>query len=157
MTAKNSISIIYSTTKESLSAQQTQKSVLETKSNTLIGFAGGMIALLIGAKDNIQSMQSIARLLVLISVSLFSVSILLATFVGWVRKYRSDPNPSTLANHYIDKSEQEVQLQLISNLIGTWKDNSKQLERNARVLRVALISQTLAFILLGIVFVWSLV
>jgi hypothetical protein len=157
MTQKNSISIIYSTTKESLASQQTQKSVLETKSNTLIGFAGAMIALLLGARDSIQSMQSIARNLVFVSISLFLFSILLATFVGWVRKYRSDPHPNTLADHYLDKSEQDVQLQLIANLIDAWKDNSRQLERNALILRIALSAQTLAFIMLGIVLIWSLV
>jgi hypothetical protein len=156
MQSKNSISFIYSITKESLAAQQTQKSVLESKSNTLIGFAGGMVALLIGAKDNIQSMQPPASLFVLISVGLFLASILLGTFVGWVRKYRSDPDPSALAKHYLEKSEQDVQLQLISNLINVWRINSTQLERNAIILRIALFAQVLAFIILGIVLIWSL-
>jgi hypothetical protein len=156
MQSKNSISFIYSITKESLAAQQTQKSVLESKSNTLIGFAGGMVALLIGAKDNIQSMQPPASLFVLISVGLFLASILLGTFVGWVRKYRSDPDPSALAKHYLEKSEQDVQLQLISNLINVWRINSTQLERNAIILRITLFAQALAFIILGIVLIWSL-
>ena len=156
MTKKSSVPIIYAVTKESLSAQQTQKSALDTKSNTLIGFAGGMIALLIGAKDVIQSLHSIARLLVLISTSLFLMSILLATIIGWVRKYRTDPNPSALAEHYLDESEEEVQLQLIANLSGAWESNVRQMERNATILRVALFAQTLAFILLGIVLIWSL-
>src|SRR5574338_558611 len=99
MPKKSSIPIIYLVTKDSLSAQQNQKNALETKSNTLIGFAGGMIALLIGAKDVIQSMPSVAKLLVLISVRLFLVSILLATTIGWVRKYRTNPNPSALAEY----------------------------------------------------------
>jgi hypothetical protein len=156
MPKKSSVPIIYSVTKESLSAQQNQKNALETKSNTLIGFAGGMIALLIGAKDVIQSMPSMAKLLVLISVSLFLVSILLATIIGWVRKYRTDPNPSALAEHYLDESEEEVQLQLIANLSNAWENNSRQMERNATILRAALFVQILAFILLGIVLVWSL-
>jgi hypothetical protein len=156
MTNKSSVPIIYSVTKESLSAQQSQKGALETKSNTLIGFAGGMIALLIGAKDVIQSLHSMARLLVLISTSLFLMSILLATIIGWVRKYRTDPNPSALAEHYLDESEEEVQLQLIANLSSAWETNASQMERNATILRVALFAQTLAFILLGIVLVWSL-
>lgn len=156
MQKKDSISIIYSITKETLSTQQNQKSSLESKSNTLIGFAGGMIALLIGAKDILKSMQPPASLLVLISICLFLVSILLATIVGWVRKYRTDPNPSTLAKNYLDKSEQEVQLQLIANLITAWEDNFRQLESNAVLLRIALIIQTLAFILLGIVLVFSI-
>jgi hypothetical protein len=156
MPKKSSVPIIYLVAKESLIAQQTQKGALETKSNTLVGFAGGMIALLIAAKDAIQSMPSIARMIVLISISLFLMSILLATLIGWVRKYRTDPNPSALAEHYLNESEEEVQLQLIANLSGAWESNSRQIERNAMILRLALFAQTTAFILLGIVVVWLL-
>ena len=153
---KNSVSLIYSTSKESLSAQQTQKSVLESKSNTLIGFAGGMIALLLNATNDIQTMQPITKSLIFISIGLFVFSILLATFVGWVRKYRSYPNIDTLSEYYLDKPEQDVQLQLISNFVEVWKENSIQLERKATILRIALTAQTLAFILLGTVLMLSL-
>jgi hypothetical protein len=128
---------------------------LESKANTLVGFAGGMIVLLLNATKNVQALQSHFKSLVYISIGLFVLSILLATFVGWVRKFRSDPKPSVLAEQYLDKTEQEVQLQLISNFIDVWKDNSNQLERNATILRIALSAQTLAFILLGIVLIWA--
>ncbi len=157
MSGKSSISIIHATTQASLAGQQAQKSALENKASTLIGFAGGMIALLIGAKGSVQTMPPLARACVYISISLFLVSILLATIVGWVRQYRSDPNPAALAEHYLDKSEEDVQLQLISNLVGVWKDNGKRLENIAILLRLALFAQTFAFMLLGIVLVWSLI
>lgn len=66
------------------------------------------------------------------------------------------PKSSALAEHYLDESEEEVQLQLIANFSSAWGSNSKQMERNATMLRVALFAQTSAFILLGIVLVWSL-
>jgi hypothetical protein len=156
MAEKNSISLIYTITKDSLAAQQTQKGTLETKASTLTGFAGGMIALLLGAKDTIATLSPIAKILVITSTGLFLFSIFLATIVGWVRKHRSDPNPVALAENYLDKAEQAVQLQVIANLISAWKTNSKQLERNAIILRIALFFQTIAFILLGIVLVWVL-
>jgi uncharacterized membrane protein len=157
MSEKNSTSLIYALVKDSLESQQTQKSTLETKASTLTGFAGGMIALLLGARETIISLHSTAKLLVIISIILFLCSILLATIVGWVRKYRTDPNPSSLAEHYLDKPEQDVKLQVLANQIGTWKNNSRQLEFNAVVLRIALLFQTVAFILLGIVVAWLLV
>ncbi len=157
MPRKSSAELIYSVTKESLSAQQAQKTTLESKASTLTGFAGGMIALLIGFKDNIVSLPSIAKLIVITSIILFSLSIFLATIVGWVRKYRSDPNPQALAENYLDKAESGVRLQLIANFLATWRNNSRQLERNAVLLRLALAAQTLAFILLGFVLVWFLV
>jgi len=153
MAEKNSIPLIYAITKDSLITQQNQKNALESKASTLIGFAGGMIALLLSAMETIKGMQPIARYSVFFSIVLFIGSILLATIVGWVRKYRTDPNPSMLAKNYIDKSEQDVQLQLISNLNTAWENNFRQLESNAVILRVALLAQITAFIMLGLVLI----
>jgi len=150
---KKSTDLIYSVIKEILISQQVQKSTLETKGSTLTAFAGGMIALLIGAKDEIATLQSNAKLMVISSVILFILSIIFSTIVGWVRKYRSDPNPQTLAENYLTKTESKLKLQLIANHLGAWRNNSRQLERNAALLRIALIAQTFAFLLLGIVLV----
>jgi hypothetical protein len=159
MTAKSSIELIYTVTKDSLSAQQIQKNTLESKASTLIGFAGGMLALLFGFKDVLKSLilDPTNKLLIIVSVSCFLFSIFLATIVGWVRKYRSDPNPSALADNYLNKSERVVKLQLISNLLGTWKLNSRLLERNAILLRLAITIQTIGFLLLGIVLILFLI
>ena len=157
MPSKSSSELIYNVVKESLSAQQVQKATLESKASTLTGFAGGMIALLLGFKDNVVSLPLVTKYLVITSIVLFLLSILLATIVGWVRKYRSDPNPQALAENYLDKTESKVKLQLISNYLGTWRNNSRQLEQNAVLLRLALIAQTLAFVLLGVVLIWLLV
>ncbi|MCI0551480.1 MAG: hypothetical protein L0287_11030 [Anaerolineae bacterium] len=140
MPTKSSADLIYTVIKESLSAQQVQKNTLETKASTLTGFAGAMIALLIGAKTEILSLPSAAKLMVIVSVFLFSLSILFATIVGWVRKYRTDPNPQALAENYLTEAESKVKLQLIANHLGTWKNNSRQLyfERSQiAVLRVS--------------------
>jgi len=157
MPRKNSSELIYTVTKESLSAQQVQKATLESKSSTLTGFAGGMIALLLGFKDNIASLPLIAKLMVIASVVLFLLSILLATVVGWVRKYRSDPNPQALAENYLDRDESKVKLQLIANLLGTWRNNSKQLEASAILLRLAMLIQITGFVLLGAVLILFLI
>ena len=156
MPRKNSVELIYSVTREGLSAQHAQKITLESKASTLTGFAGGMIALLLGFKDNIVSLPSTEALMVMTSIVLFLLSIFLATIVGWVRQYRSDPNPQALADNYLYEDESKVKLQLIANLLGTWKSNSMQLERNAVLLRSALVAQTAAFIILGFVLVWFL-
>lgn len=157
MTEKNSVGLIYAIVKDSVAAQQAQKSTLDTKASTLTGFGGGMIALLLGARDIIMALPQIARLLVISSAGLFLLSIFLATIVGWVRKHRSDPNPVALAENYIDKTEQDVQLQVIANLVGAWKINSRRLENYAIMLRIGLFLQTIAFIFLGIVLIWVLI
>jgi hypothetical protein len=81
---------------------------------------------------------------------MFSVSVILANLVTWVRRYRTDPNPETLAQNYLNLPLQETQLQLISNMIGSWKTNNVLIERNAIFLRITFVVQAIAFVLLGI-------
>src|SRR6185436_16162152 len=108
MTGKDSVDLIYILARDSIPAQQIQKNTLEAKASTLVGFAGGMLALLLGFKDSMQTLQSLAKLLVAISVCFFLLSIFLASIVGWVRKYRYDPDPNALAENYLNKSERGV-------------------------------------------------
>jgi hypothetical protein len=146
---ETSVSLIYAVVKETLAAQPTQLNTLETKASTLIAFAGAIFALLMGARETLIVIPRTSQFLILISVTLFAVSVVLAFMVIWVRRYRGDPNPESLAQKYLASPLQTTQLQLISNLIDTWKANHALIERNANHLRFAFLTQTIAFILLG--------
>jgi hypothetical protein len=146
----NSTSLIYATVKETLAAQQVQKNSLETKASTLIAFAGGIFALLMGSRETILRLAQISQTLILISISLFVLSVLLANVVTWIRRYRADPAPDILAKEYLKRPSEETELQLIANMIGMWKANGSLIERNANYLRAAFISQGIAFVLLGL-------
>jgi hypothetical protein len=148
---ENSLSLIYSIVKETIGFQQVQKNSLETKANALSAFAGGMFALLMGARETLILLNETSRVLMLISIFSFFLSVILNTIVTWVRHYRYDPDPETLSKYYLESSEQEIKLQLISNLIGSWKKNKALLERNAIYMRISFISQAIGFILLGVV------
>ena len=148
---ENSLSLIYTSVKETIEFQQVQRNSLENKANALSAFAGGMFALLMGARETLILLSEISRVLMLVSIVLFFLSVILNTIVTWVRNYRYDPDPETLSKFYLELSEQETKLQLISNLIGSWKKNKAILERNAVWLRISFISQALGFILLGVV------
>lgn len=141
--------LVYETVKESLAVQQGLKGTLENKASMLLGFAGGMLALLIGARETILLLGHASQALILAGVVLFGLSVLSAIVVTWVRGYRADPNPEALAKNYLAEEPEKTRLQLISNLIGTWKDNKKILERNAIYLRLTFIAQALAFLCLG--------
>jgi hypothetical protein len=149
-TAEDSILLIYTLIRESVTSQYSRKSTLETKAGTLIAFAGGMFALLMGARETILLTPQTSKTLILVSVSLFAGSVVFSNFVTWVRQYREDPDPNKLAQHYLERSERETRLQVISNLINTWQTNHRQLERIAIYLRLAFLTQAIAFILLGI-------
>lgn len=152
----NSISVIYESIKNSISAQQNQKASLENKASMLMAFAGGIFALLMGARESLLLIPINSQIFVLVGIVLFAISVIFTTIVTWVRSYRIDPNPEALAHEYINSSPDETKLQLISNMIGSWKRNSTIIERNAIILRLAFLSQSLAFISLSIALFTSL-
>lgn len=156
MTNDNSVSLIHETVRNLLSIQQSQKTSLENKASMLMAFAGGMFALLMGARETIILIPVSGQIFVLISVVLFAISVICSTIVSWVRSYRIDPNPEVLAHEYLNQPSDETKLQMISNMLGSWKENSVIIERNAIVLRVAFVSQSLAFTLLGVALFISL-
>ena len=156
MENNNSLSLIFETIRNLLSVQQSQKTSLENKASMLMAFAGGMFALLMGAREAILLSPFSAQIIVLVGIILFAISVVCSTIVSWVRSYRIDPNPEVLAHEYLNQSLDETKLQMISNMIGSWKENSAIIERNAVILRLAFISQSLAFIALGIALFISL-
>jgi hypothetical protein len=146
----NSISLIYENVKNLLNIQQNQKTSLENKASMLIAFAGGMFALLMGARESILTASFESQILVLVGISLFAISVILTIMITWVRSYRVDPDPEVLAHDYLNQPPNETKLQLISNMVGSWKENSIIIERNAKTLRMAFLSQSLAFVCLGV-------
>lgn len=152
----NSVSLIYETIKNLLSIQQNQKTSLENKASMLMAFAGGMLALLMGARETLLLIPVSSQVFILIGIVLFAISVVCTTIVTWVRSYRIDPNPEVLAHEYLNQSSDETKLQMISNMIGSWKENSIIIERNAVILRLAFIAQSLAFTSLGVALFTSL-
>lgn len=147
----DSLSLIYSITNDALETLRLQKNSIESKANALTGFAGGMFALLIGARETILLLETTSQIMILVSIALFILSVILNNMVVWVRHYRNDPDPEMFAKHYLSKNERDTKLQLTSNLIGAWKNNKKIVENNGIKLRLSFIFQAIAFILLGIV------
>lgn len=150
MPNSDSVPIVYSVIEEALTSQQDQKTSLETKASALTAFAGGMFALMMAARASLVLLSALSRSLILLSISLFVASVVLANIVTWIRRYRFDPNPVTFAEQYLSSNAQAIQLQLISNMISSWKANLVIIERNANFLRATFISQLLAFLLLGL-------
>lgn len=146
----NSVAIIYSICKEAIDDQINQKNSLETKANTLTAFAGGMFALLMGARDALIKLPPSGISSLLISIVLFAISVILCTIVTWIRRYYVSPSIEVLVSKYTNITKEETQLQLIANMRSEWKKNDIKLERNAWLLRGAFIAQTIAFLLLGV-------
>ncbi len=152
MKKPDSLELIYETAKEKMDLQQTRKYALENKASALTAFAGGIFVFLMGSRETILDYPLSSQILIIISIIGFTLSVIQSMVVMGVKKYRMDPNIEKLAQNYLGKSKEETLRQLISNCIGAWKHNEEKIERNANILRVAFILQSLAFILLGIAF-----
>ena len=148
----DSLQLSFDTAREALKTQQEQKVSLENKANMLLVFAGGILALLMNAWNTIIQFPLISQQLIVGSVVIFSISVILSLTVAWVKKYRVDPNPYTLAKNYLNRPESETKLQLISNWSETWNVNKVVIEQNALLLRVAFGIQVIAFLMLGVAF-----
>lgn len=143
------VALIYSIAKEALAGQSTYLNTLATKASTLIAFAGGIFAFLMGAIETLILLPTTSQILILISVALFAVSVILAFTVTGVHQWRADPNPELLAKKYLQSPAQDIQLQLISNFISAWNTNYAVIQRTGKYLRFTFLAQTIAFVLLG--------
>jgi hypothetical protein len=94
----NSVDLIYDVVKESLTAQQKQKDTLETKASMLIAFAGAIFGLLMSGYDTLKKFNQPSKILILVSIGLFALSVILLIIVTWVKKLRSDPNPQAITS-----------------------------------------------------------
>jgi len=146
----DNVALIFSIVKDSLISQRDQRSSLETKASALSAFAGAMFALLFGARQSLLVLTGTSLTLVYLSLGLFVLSVILANAITWVWKYRADPNPVSLAKNYLEKTAEETRLQLISNWIDAWAENDARIRRNAGYLALAMVTQAVAFVLLGI-------
>lgn len=155
-TKDTSPDLIYEVTKDAIAFQQTQRASMENKANTLMGFAGVVFTILVGATTTLQKTRPLAQQVVIICVILFAISVILSLIIIWVRKYRTDPNPAALAEKYLDKPETEVKLQIISNMLDAWKANAETLKLNSSLLVAAFAIQALAFLLLAAAIVLGL-
>lgn len=149
---EDSLDLTFDIARDALKTQQEQKASLENKAGMLLVFAGGILALLMNAWNTIILFPLISQQIILAGVFIFSLSVLSSLRVAWVQRYRVDPNPYSLAQQYLNRTESETKLQLISNWSETWNVNMAVIERNAMLLRIAFGLQVIAFLLLGSAF-----
>ncbi len=145
---EDSVSFVLGEIKSALETQRRQAESLETKASVLIGFAGAILALLINARQAIEVLEGIGKILLLAGVASFGLS--LAFLFNWaygVRKWYSVPAPPELIK-YLSVPSEELRREIIQQGQEVWEENAKIIKRRARYLRVAFALQGL-----GVLFV----
>lgn len=151
----DSIDIILSTCKEKINIQMQQRTSLESKANTLSGFAGVILALLLSAIETITELDQNIQIIILIGVILFALSMLMNFVITWIRKYRFFPNISKLYKNFAMKSTMETKKALICQFIDDWEENCRRIRSISILLGISHIMQTAGFLLLALAFLWA--
>lgn len=144
----STVELIYEELRLALEVQRANRGSLETKSGILIGFTGTILALLIAAQDQLVRMPYTGRWLVIAGGILFVLSLFPLGLVSWVRPIRVDPNPLGLAEMK-NLPVEELRLRVIANRKDAWQENATLIKRNARYLKIAILIQGIAAILLA--------
>jgi hypothetical protein len=137
------IELIYEELRLALEVQRTIRASQETKAGILIGFTGTILALLIGAQNQLNTMYCISRCLVILGSILLIASLPFLIMVFWVRPIRVDPSPMGLAK-MMDWPLEKLRRDVIDSRKDAWKKNAEQMQRNARYLKIIVIIQGIA-------------
>jgi len=149
---EDSIDIILSTCKEKINIQMQQRTSLESKANTLSGFAGVILALLLSAIETITKLDQKIQIIVLVGVILFALSMLTNFGITWIRRYRFFPNISKLYKNYALSSKLETKKALICQFVEDWEENGRRIGSISILLGTSHIMQAAGFLLLALAF-----
>jgi len=137
------IELIYEELRLALEVQRTIRASQETKAGILIGFTGTILALLIGAQNQLDTMYCVSRCLVILGSILLIASLPFLIMVFWVRPIRVDPSPMGLAK-MMDWPLEKLRRDVIDSRKDAWEKNAEQMQRNAQYLRIIVIIQGIA-------------
>jgi hypothetical protein len=120
-----------------LQLQRERRTNMESKGGILLGFLGGILAIMMSGYSVFSILPFISRLLTTIAVAVFLMSIVCLLFATYPRKLRIDPDPRSFAEEYRELSRNEVIDQLLSVQIESFEQNDKVVENVARLLKLA--------------------
>ena len=141
-----SLDVIYSVCKEKIDIQMQQRANIESKANSMIGFAGVIFALLVTAIDTIKNFSSEIKILLFIGIIFFGISVILAIITSWVRRYYFYPNIDVLFQKYNDMNPTDTKVELVNRFINDWQSNAKILNKRGIILQLAYFFELFGFI-----------
>lgn len=103
---------------------------LDAKGTTILGFGGIIVSIAFSAYPIMKPI----RVLFIIGIIFLLCGILLSSISIKSYKYRHDPKPRGLYEGYADKKDNEVLNQLVQNLIDSYENNEKIIEKKARMI-----------------------
>lgn len=148
--------MVYEEIKARLSKQQSQIDALNSKANSLIGFGGAILAILLGTQTSWLAGNDMSKALTVLGGSMLIFSVVFAYRGYQLQSYRADPNPRALAEKYRDKPIGETREALMSNLVDRFESNECAIKLKVVQIRWAFRLQLSAVALLGIATLFSI-
>jgi hypothetical protein len=120
--------------RKALQLQRERRSSMESKGGLLLGFIGGIFALMMGGYSVINGLSLASRLLTITAIILLALSIVFLLTITHPRQMRVDPNPRAFAEKYRLEPFEDSSEQLTSILITAFEENDKVVEGIAKAL-----------------------
>jgi len=135
MDENNKLRILFESITSKFDYLSNADNCIDGKAETLMGFEIALgicyLAFIIGGLEGIEFYMGVVGL-----VSL-AISIVLLLFINWPKDYTSMSVNITEHREYLDKSEKDLLLQLISDAQNAFTKNSKILKTKAKFYRFA--------------------
>jgi len=136
------IGFVYDECSTKLSEQLQLIETLDTKISIIIGFASGIIVIILTSETFFQrflsGFLSLPEKTLLILGVVFWVVSLVSAFVAFLtRKYATAPNPGELVRWANEKKER-IQVSFIGNIIEAYEFNRSQIDKKVRWLKGAI-------------------
>lgn len=108
---------------------------LNNRGQQMLGFAAVIVSVLAAFATN--DVSDAVKTLILLDLVLF-VSLGVLAFIAWrFQRFRDDPQPDALYEHYVDKEPSFVRKQLIGNRLASLDHNQKAIAQKTSLLEAA--------------------
>lgn len=140
MAQYKSLNLIYEETKTQIERQFSVLSALDAKANFTAGFAGIIIGIMAT-----RAGTSVINYIKVASMSSLLCSLIFAIISLWIVGWRSDPFPPAMKK-YLTEDETVSRRQFLENLISSFEENRKRINRKVRWIRLSM-----AFLFIGLI------
>ncbi len=156
-----SLRFAYEETNRLIDLQMDQVESLNTKASILLGFIGVIVAALFSAWPVMaEQLPKLGVAAIWLSV-LATLTVIVGAFFGfrayWIQPYEIAPSPRRLWEKYLTWNEEHVRYTVFYKLVQVYEHNGRLIKSKIRSLKLCLGFLLFSFLLLTVVFLWSII
>jgi hypothetical protein len=137
MPEQESRTLVLEEVRSALQVQRERRQNMETKGGILLGFLGGILALMMSGHTVLITLPAASRLLLIVTVAFLFAAIICLFFVTRPRAMRIDPDPRALAEKYRTLPYKDTVEKLLTTFVTSCEENDRVVETVATALKWA--------------------